>query len=111
MEFLHRLIVSHGPLKRTPCPDLIVGDTGAVRDRIIACKADDGSYAYVYAATGGKIVIGAANLAGDVLNVWWMSPKDGIITLPQRMEKAPLMEFTSPNSGEGCDWVLIIQTV
>lgn len=111
MNHLHTLVMSHAPLKRIPGDDLLVpGDPEDIPNRIIATRADDGSYAYVYAATGRKIVVKTALLAGVFLRVYWMSPKDGTTTLSRELEKQELMEFVPPNSGEGCDWVLVIKT-
>jgi hypothetical protein len=103
MRYLYRLIMERAPLRRVPGDDLLLEGGGAAR-------ADDGSYAYVYAPAGGKIVIDTRVLAGETLRTCWMSPKDGTRSISQTVSKTDRMEFISPNSGEGCDWVLIIGT-
>lgn len=108
MEYLHRLILSRGPLKRIPGDDLLVDDAGG---SVIATRADDGSYSFVYTAAGEKIVIRTDLLSGTSLRTCWMNPKDGAITLPETITKIPQMQFVPPNSGEGCDWVLIIDAI
>ena len=114
MNYLRRLMLSHAPLKRIPATDLLAGtDPGSARDRIIAARADDGSYALVYTAAGRKITLLGDVLAGVSLEACWMDPRDGTCTSPQTIPKMPRMEFTPPGDGfgdgQGADWVLIIR--
>jgi len=112
MKHLRQLMMSHSPLKRIPGNDLLAGpDMGEIRDCIIATRADDGSYGYVYTATGKRVIVNAGVMAGDLLRAYWMSPRDGTTTLPLDLAKKTKMEFTPPNSGEGCDWVLVLEGV
>jgi hypothetical protein len=107
MEFLHRLIMEHLPLKRVPGNDLLAD--GFSERGIIATRAGDGSYAFIYTQTGMEIVIQAGLLAGSDFRVRWMNPKDGTRTIPQTVTRAPTLSFTPPSAGPGCDWVLIIE--
>ena len=54
MQYLRALIESRPMLKRIPDQWLLVNDPMGTTDRIQACRASDGSYAFIYTATGTK---------------------------------------------------------
>lgn len=112
MKHLRNLMLSHSPLKRIPGKDLLANlGMNEIKDCIIATRADDGSYGYVYTATGKRVVVNTGVMAGHSLRAYWMSPRDGTTTLPMVLEKKEPMEFIPPYSGEGCDWVLVLEAV
>jgi hypothetical protein len=109
MQYLRYLIESRPMLIRVPDQTLIVGEVSAVAtERIEAMRGSDGSYAFIFTATGKPFTVNLAKLAGEKLRGWWYDPRTGKPTALGEMPRAGTREFTPPSSGAGNDWVLVL---
>jgi len=100
-------------LLRIPDQWLLVNDPMGTSDRIQACRASDGSYAFIYTATGAKLVIRMVDriyekLSGNAIKAYWYDPRLGTSTYIGEFPKTESREFTPPSSGRGNDWVLVL---
>jgi hypothetical protein len=100
-------------LARIPDQWLIANDYMGTVDRIQACRAADGSYAYVYTASGSKLHIRMVDrfyqkVSGKTVRASWFDPRTGALTAIGTLEKKDFMDFTPPSSGRGNDWVLVL---
>jgi hypothetical protein len=109
MQFLRRLIESRPMLNRIPDQSLIVGETGRrATERIEATRADDGGYAFIFTATGKPFTVDVSKLSGPKLRCWWYDPRTGKSLYFGRLPRSGLYTFKPPATGEGSDWVLVL---
>jgi hypothetical protein len=124
MQHLRSLIESRPMLVRIPDQWMIVNDPNGTTNRIQACRASDGSYAFLYTASGRPIEARVKEkyyeaVTGGTIRAWWYDPRTGTPTRIGDFEKKPrhkadevrtevTREFIPPSSGEGNDWVLVL---
>jgi hypothetical protein len=113
MQYLRALIESRPMLERIPDQWLIANDPLGTTERIEACRGSDGSYAFIYTATGRKLKIRMIDgpypkLSGKTIRGWWYDPRQGTSTAIGEFEKTGFKDFTPPSSGPGNDWVLVL---
>jgi hypothetical protein len=113
MQYLRALIESRPMLSRIPDQWLLVNDPMGTTDRIQACRASDGSYAFIYTATGAKLRIRLVDriyekLSGTTIKAYWYDPRLGTSTHIEDFPKTESRAFTPPSSGRGNDWVLVL---
>jgi hypothetical protein len=113
MQYLRALIESRPMLLRIPDQWLLVNDPMGTSDRIQACRASDGSYAFIYTATGARLEIRMIDriyekLSGNRIKAYWYDPRLGTATFIGEFPKTASREFTPPSSGRGNDWVLVL---
>jgi hypothetical protein len=112
VQHLRSLIESKPMLTRIPAQDLLASDPLAGTDHIRATRAEDGSYAFVYSASGKPFTVRMEHIAGEQAIAWWRDPRTGechvwVGDVPTK----GLREFTPPTQGEGCDWVLVLESL
>lgn len=98
MGHLKRLLRSRPFLSRVPDQGLIDGEAGAGREHRRATRGE--GYAMVYLPAGGRVRVKQSFAAA---RAWWFDPRDG-----SAREAAGTAEFEAPSSGEGHDWVLVV---
>jgi hypothetical protein len=113
MQHLRALIESRPMLLRIPDQWLLLNDPMGTGDRIQACRASDGSYAFIYTATGARLGIRLVDriyekVSGDAIKAYWYDPRLGTSAYIGQFPKTESREFTPPSSGRGNDWVLVI---
>ncbi len=113
MQYLRALMESRPMLERIPDQWLIANDPLGTTERIEACRGSDGSYAFIYTATGRKLKIRLIDgpypkLSGKTIRGWWYDPRLGTSTAIGEFEKTGFQDFTPPSSGPGNDWVLVL---
>jgi len=108
MRHLRALIESRPMLSRIPDQSLIVGDARKTTERVQATRAADGSYAFVYIASGRPITIRLDKLSGQTVKAHWYDPRNGRFTLIGEFPNAKTRKFIPPSSGQGNDWVLVL---
>jgi hypothetical protein len=113
MQYLRALMESRPMLERIPDQWLIANDPLGTTERMQACRGSDGSYAFIYTATGKKMKIRLIDgpypkLSGKTIRGWWYDPRQGTATAIGEFEKTGFHDFTPPSSGPGNDWVLVL---
>jgi hypothetical protein len=113
MQHLRALIESRPMLLRIPDQWLLVNDPMGTTDRIQACRASDGSYAFIYTAAGAKLRIRMVDriyekLSGSTIRAYWYDPRLGTSVHIEDFPKTETRAFTPPSSGRGNDWVLVL---
>lgn len=111
MRHARALIESRPMLKRIPDQQLIAGDPGSGAEHLQAARADDGSYAFIYTAVGRPIAVAVERLAGRQLRATWYNPRTGCDQFFGMVERRGFPVFTPPSSGDGQDWVLVLDAV
>ena len=108
MQFVRALIESRPSLARIPDQSLLTSDPGRGADHIQATRAEDGSYAFIYAASGKPFKVALARLSGERLRAYWYDPRKGTSAAIGTMPRAGDHEFRPPSQGKGHDWVLVL---
>jgi hypothetical protein len=108
MQYVRKLIESRPMLVRIPDQSMLASDANATTDRQQATRASDGSYAFVYSASGRAIEVRLDSMPGKALRAWWYDPRTGVAKAIGRFPKTATREFKPPSSGENNDWVLVL---
>ena len=108
MKHLRTLMESRPMLVRIPDQSMLVSDPKATTDRIQATRASDGSYAFVYSASGRPIEVRLDSMKGKAVRASWYDPRTGASTPIGRFPKTAAREFKPPSNGENNDWVLVL---
>jgi xylan 1,4-beta-xylosidase len=108
VRYLRYLIESRPMLGRIPDQSLIAGEDLPVLDRVQVTRAADGSYAFVYTASGKPFRLDISRLSRMELVAWWYDPHTGEAKQFDRFTNVATHEFTPPSSGVGHDWVLVL---
>jgi hypothetical protein len=109
MQYLRYLIESRPMLIRVPDQTLIAGEASALAtERVEAMRGSDGSYAFIFTATGKPFTVDLTKLSGQKLRGWWYDPRTGKAEALGEWPREGSREFTPPSGGEGKDWVLVL---
>jgi hypothetical protein len=108
MKNVKRLMLSRPFLNRLPDQSLIAGSALSGTDHIQATRASDGSYAFVYTASGKPVTVNLTKLSGSQIVARWYNPRTGETTDAGQYAKNGNRTFTAPTSGVNGDWVLIL---
>jgi hypothetical protein len=118
MRYLRALLESRPMLERVPDQWMIAEDQLSTVNRIQATRAADGSYAFIYTASGAKLRIQMIDhgdafpffhkLSGNMIRAYWYDPRKGTSQSIGEFEKVAFRDFTPPSSGPGNDWVLVL---
>jgi predicted esterase len=109
MKFAKRLLLSRPYIGRVPDQALVQGGTLAGTDHIQATRGGDGSYAFVYSASGKSFTVDLSRLSGTTITASWYNPRTGQATQMGEYSKSlGTKAFTPPTTGTGQDWVLVL---
>jgi hypothetical protein len=111
VQYARALLESRPILNRIPDQSLIASDAGKGTDRVQATRAEDGSYAFVYVASGKAVTVDLGKLSGKELKAYWYDPRSGEAKEIGTFARSGKREFTPPSSGAGNDWVLVLDDV
>ncbi len=110
MRHARALLESRPLLARVPDQTLLASDPdpGAGPDRAQATRAEDGSYAFVYSASGRPVTVDLGKLSGPTVAAHWYDPRTGAARAIGQFPTGAPREFAPPSSGPGHDWVLAL---
>lgn len=108
MRCIRALIESRPFLARIPDQSLLVSDAGTGTDYVQATRDAEGSYAFVYSASGQPFTVDLTTLSGETLTVWWYDPRTGEAQSDGLISRAASVVLIPPSRGEGRDWVLVL---
>lgn len=107
MQYLKRLMLSR-PQNRVPDQSLIVGTPYAAVDRLQATRGADGSFAFIYSASGKAVTVNLNKLSGKQVTARWYNPRAAKSVYLGVFAKNGNRTFTAPSSGVNNDWVLVL---
>ncbi len=112
IRFLGKLLGSYSMLERVPNQKLLLNNQSTGLDRILACTAEDKSYAMVYSPKGEPFTVDLSFVGGKKIQWKWFNPSNGEMQgSGAYRKKSNHHTFTPPTQGErftGNDWVLVI---
>ncbi len=108
MQYVRALIESRPFLSRIPDQSLLASDAGKGTNRVQATRGDDGSYAFVYSASGKRFTLDLEKLSGKEIRAAWFDPRTGKTNSIGTFARSGKRAFEPPSNGGGNDWVLIL---
>ncbi|MCX7885758.1 MAG: glycoside hydrolase family 140 protein [Verrucomicrobiae bacterium] len=105
---LRRLMESRPFLTRIPDQSVVASDTLSGDEHLQATRDSQGSYAMVYSPAGRPFKVRMDKIGGPRVRAWWFNPRDGSAQLIGEFPNTGEQEFVPPTSGEGNDWVLVL---
>lgn len=105
MKHLRRLIESRPMLDRVPDQEL-VPEAGKGAAHLQATRGED--YAFIYSPCGLAFEVNLGRISGDTLQAAWYDPRTGETQKIGTMANTGQARFTPPSTGQGEDWVLIL---
>jgi hypothetical protein len=108
MQYARALLESRPVLARIPDQSLLATAPGRGSDRIQATRAEDGSYAFVYSASGRPFTLDLGKLTGERVRASWYDPRSGASAGAGTFPREGRKEFRPPSQGKGHDWVLVL---
>jgi Protein of unknown function (DUF4038)/Putative collagen-binding domain of a collagenase len=111
MQYARALIESRPFLIRIPDQSLVVSGVGTGTDHIQATRSEDGSYAFVYSASGQPFTVDLEKLSGQKVRASWYDPRRGTNEMIETLARRGQHEFRPPSHGHGHDWVLVLDDI
>ena len=108
MRYARWLMQSRPYVGRVPDQSLIVGSTLTATNHIQATRGGDGSYAFIYSASGQDFTVDLTKLSGSTIDANWFNPRDGTTTYAGQFSNGGTQSFSPPSSGTNNDWILIL---
>jgi Protein of unknown function (DUF4038)/Putative collagen-binding domain of a collagenase len=94
--------------KMVPDQSIIASDQGKGTQRLVAARAEDGSFIIAYTPDGQPITIHMTKLNGAQLKAQWYDPRNGTWKSAGQHSNQGTHEFVAPSRGEQDDWVLVL---
>ncbi len=107
--YLRRLIESRGITGRIPDSSLLAESTGSGGEHIECFRDVNDRYAMFYLPVGREIAVNTSFIQQPAVTLSWFNPRSGKVDQVIRTKRSEVMNLTSPTSGPGNDWVLIIE--
>jgi hypothetical protein len=108
MKHVRALAECRPMLDRIPDASLVAGGQAGGLDHVAAARAADGSYAILYVPRGKPVAVALGTLKGSWVRAWWFDPRTGSASRAGTYAQRGEQEFTPPSSGDGQDWVLML---
>jgi len=108
MGLMRRLFEQRPWYKMVPSQSAIASQQGEGARRVVAARAEDGSFVIAYAPVGQAISIHMNKLKSSTVNARWYDPRDGTWKTIGRYPNTGTREFVAPSRGEQADWVLVL---
>ena len=109
MTHLRKLFESRRWEKLEPAQELIIDGPVSGPAKVRAAIASDKSFMMVYSAKGEPFTLNLDSLASNHVNELWFDPRYGSFFTFRRGITLSIKTFTPPSSGEGNDWILVIE--
>lgn len=92
-----------------PDQSLVASPRGLHVDHVLAARASDNSYAYVYIPDGEPVRVAVDKIAGSNWVVaHWFNPRTGAAQFIGHYPSSGSFVFTPPSAGPKNDWVLVL---
>lgn len=109
MGYLRALMESHPFLTRIPDQSLVASPNPTGIGHLQATRDSAGSYAMIYTPLGQALKVRLDEMASGNVRARWFNPRDGEAVEIGEFHNSGVEEFTPPTSGDGNDWVLLLE--
>ncbi len=94
--------------KLIPDQSIVYGVNPKDSTHIRAAVANDGSFLIAYLSIGQPIKVTMTKINGSKVKTRWFNPREGEIIEIGEFDNKGFRTFTPPSSGEGNDWILLM---
>jgi hypothetical protein len=108
MGLMRRLFEQRPWYKMVPDQSVLASEPDGGPYRLVAARAEDGSFAIAYTARGQSVSIHIETLRGSQVKAQWYDPRDGTWKAIGQYPNKGVQEFVPPSRGEKDDWVLVL---
>jgi hypothetical protein len=108
MRAMRRLFEERPWYQLMPDQSVLASDPGSGPFRVVAARAQDGSFAIAYTPEGKPLVINMETVSGKTVKARWYDPREGTWTPVGESPSTGRREFVPPSPGEQSDWVLVL---
>jgi hypothetical protein len=108
MMHLRRFFESREWQKLRPAQDLIIDGPETGPAKIRAAIAEDRSFMVVYSPMGEPFTMNLDSLKSNYISDTWFDPRYGTFFSIHQGDVLSVKTFTPPTSGQGNDWILVI---
>ena len=105
---MRRLFEQRPWYKMIPDQSAIASEQGEGTQRLVAARAEDGSFAIAYTPRGEPVSIHMNALRGSSVKAQWYDPRDGSWRAIGRFANKGVREFAAPSHGEQDDWLPVL---
>ena len=110
MGILRRFMENHEFHTLEPRQDLILDGPAHGAAKIRAARASDGSRIVVYSPRGEPFTLDLGELVGGMHTQTWFDPRYGSDYRFRTEQSQGIQSFVPPSSGDGEDWVLVLES-
>jgi hypothetical protein len=97
--------------KMVPDQSALASEQGEGTHRVVAGRAEDGSFVIAYTPVGQPLSIRLDKLNGPRINARWYDPRNGTWKSIGPSPSEGTQEFVPPSHGELDDWVLVLDAM
>jgi Putative collagen-binding domain of a collagenase/Family of unknown function (DUF6298) len=108
MRMLRRLFEQRPWYKFETDQSVLASEPGRGPFRVVAARAEDGSFVIKYLREGKPVNIQMDKVSGKSVKAHWYDPGTGTWLLIGDFANSGVREFTAPSQGEKTDWVLVL---
>jgi hypothetical protein len=94
--------------KMTPDQSVLASDAGDGPDRLVAARAEDGSFVIAYTPRGRTFSVIMDKITGKKVTARWYDPRTGKWSEIGEFPNTGVREFAAPSKGDRDDWVLVL---
>jgi hypothetical protein len=111
MGLMRQLFESRPWHKMVPDQSVLASEPGSGPYRLVAARAEDGSFIIAYTARGQPVSIHMDKLTGSQVKAQWYDPRDGTWKAIGQYPNKGTQDFAPPSDGEKDDWVLLLDAL
>ena len=105
---MRRLFEQRPWYKMIPDQSAIASEQGEGTQRLVAARAENGSFVIAYTPRGEPVRIHMNTLHGSSVKAQWYDPRDGTWQAIGQFANKGVHEFVAPSHGEQDDWLLVL---
>lgn len=106
--YLKKLIESRNAINRIPDQSIISSGQGEKGEYITAFRDADNAYCMIYIPVGKEIAVNLSFIKSNMCKIWWFNPRTGKTEKSTTIIKEAITKISTPTTGVGNDWVLLI---
>ena len=95
----------------TPNQSVIASGQGEGTQRLVAARAEDGSFVIAYTPCGQPLSIHMNTIRGSSVKAQWYNPRDGTWHAIGQFANKGVHDFIAPSQGEQDDWILVLDAM
>lgn len=109
MGYMRQLFEAYPFQKLVPNQTILLDAPQQGGAKVKAALSEDGSFAFIYTPQGKSFTVDMSTILSKRVKASWFDPRYGVTAFIHTGENAGMQTFTPPTSGQGNDWILILE--